>query len=529
MNVRRAVNPVWLRRLVLGFATLLGVLLLCFLLLDCATDERALLDTSSEERATSAMSSANAVADAYVARRFRWRRHLPALWNDDVLDRRRFANAQIDRLEQVLGRSDAAALEAKALARASLLLQGWSAVDVIAERLRRESTPKELTDELLRALVDVGALERPALDAFRVREPRWEARGSRDALAHTVEQCARGDEDASTAEQEQRLLPYLWRAMEARSHGVEHDRLARVFTALRSRGPSLHGVPASGSATVPELRSWWRTYHLLHEDLAPDDRARAAFLETRFALWLRGVLAFDFGVDARGLPIGPELWRRLRTTLPLMALAMLMSFALAIPLGVLSVRAVPVFVRRAVAGIATVLYCTPRYVLATVLLMLFAVPGPLGVFPPTWSGSDDSWIQRAALPLAVLTLPGLVVVARYVRTSVLEALERDHVRTARAKGLAETRVLFLHAFRTAWSPVLTLLGEMIPALVGGSVLVELVFDVPGTGRYVLDALARRDAQVLMAVTLLSAVVTLIGLWCVEFLQWWTDPRRRHVA
>jgi peptide/nickel transport system permease protein len=249
-----------------------------------------------------------------------------------------------------------------------------------------------------------------------------------------------------------------------------------------------------------------------------------------------GLLAFDFGDEfgRPGVPVASEIARRLRVTVPLSLAALLVAYLVAIPLGAWS--ALRDGTRRSafVAGVLLLLDALPAFWLA--LLAILAL-GPTGldllpVFGLASSAAADAgplgrvWdvVAHAVLPVLVLAAGSLAWLARHVRGSVLAELGSDAARTARAGGASEREVVRRHALPNALLPVLTFLGGVLPALVGGSVVVESVFGIDGLGRYAYEGLLRRDLNVILATTTLSAVLTLLGMLLSDLAYAWVDPR-----
>lgn len=254
-----------------------------------------------------------------------------------------------------------------------------------------------------------------------------------------------------------------------------------------------------------------------------------------------GLLAFDLGEEwARpGVAIAPEIARRLCVTVPLSAAALLLAYLIAVPLGAWS--ALREGKRRAgfVATALLFLYSMPSFWLA-LLLILALGPGGLDwvpVFGLHSSALQDAgvWpraldvVAHSVLPVVVLAAGSLAWLARHVRGSVLHELRSDYVRTARAAGASEREIVRRHALPNALLPVLTFLGGVLPALVGGSVVVESVFGIEGLGKYAYEGLLRRDLNVILATTTMSAVLTLVGLLASDLAYAWVDPRIRWGA
>lgn len=251
-----------------------------------------------------------------------------------------------------------------------------------------------------------------------------------------------------------------------------------------------------------------------------------------------GLLAFDFGDEwgRPGVSVAGEIARRLRVTVPLAAAATLLAYLVAVPLGAWS--ALRDGTRR--AGVATTallaLHALPTFWLALLLALAFG-PAGLDVLPVFGLHARDAAemgvferaldvVRHALLPVIVLAAGSLAWLARHVRGSVLHELRADYVRTARASGASAREVVRRHALPNALLPVLTFLGGVLPALVGGSVVVESVFGIEGLGKYAYEGLLRRDLNVILATTTISAALTLVGLFASDVAYAFVDPRIR---
>ena len=250
-----------------------------------------------------------------------------------------------------------------------------------------------------------------------------------------------------------------------------------------------------------------------------------------------GLLAGDLGREflRPGVTVAGELGRRLRVTVPLALCSMLLAYLIALPLGVWSAVRDGRPLARASTAVLFALYAVPTF-WAGLMLQLALGKAGLGWLPVIGLHDKDAaelsgaayaadTLRHAILPVACLTYGGLAYLSRQMRAGVLATIDADYVRAARAKGLSELRVV-AHAVRNALIPVLTLLGQMLPALVGGAILVETVFDVPGVGRYAYEGLMNREYNVVLGTVLCSALLTLVGLLVSDVLYAWADPRIR---
>jgi ABC-type dipeptide/oligopeptide/nickel transport system permease component len=241
----------------------------------------------------------------------------------------------------------------------------------------------------------------------------------------------------------------------------------------------------------------------------------------RFAMWVGDAVRGDLGNSYRsGEPIRDLLLDRLPKTLQIASLAMLFSLAIAVPIGVMSAVRRNSIVDHGARGASLIFSSLPSYWLGYVLILLFAVR--LHWLPVAGSGT---W-RHAVLPAVTLGLGGAAMLIRLTRSEMLEVLGQDYVRTARAKGLAERRVLAGHAFRNALMPLTTMAGMQFAGLLSGAVIVETVFAWPGVGRLAVDAVGARDYPMIQAFVVLSGSLFLAINLVVDIVYTWCDPRIR---
>jgi peptide/nickel transport system permease protein len=250
----------------------------------------------------------------------------------------------------------------------------------------------------------------------------------------------------------------------------------------------------------------------------------------RYADWLRDAVRGDFGRSfVNRQPIADQLRTRFPVTLELAIVALALATVIGIPLGVVASlrpgsildRAAMIF---AVAGVAI-----PNFFLAMLLVLLFSVK--LHWLPATgWIGISDDPLEHArhiVLPAIALVLAPTAIIARMTRTSMVGVLAEDYVRTARAKGLRRYTVVVRHALRNALIPTLTVLGLQLSALLGGTIIIESVFGLPGLGRLALTAVTSHDAPTIQAVVLLIGSGVLVVSLIVDLLYAYVNPRIRY--
>ena len=248
--------------------------------------------------------------------------------------------------------------------------------------------------------------------------------------------------------------------------------------------------------------------------------------------WITQVVQGNLGrsfVDGR--PISELIVERLPATLELMGLSLLFSIVVGVTLGVISAvkRYSALDYVLTVGGFVGI--SVPVFFIGMLLIYVFSLRlGWLPSFGRQTAGEDFSVVDRArhlALPMISLGLLRTAVFMRYTRASVLEVLNEDFVRTARAKGLPERRVLVTHVVRAALLPVVTVIGITLPVVFGGAVIIEQIFQWPGVGLLFIKAIAARDAPLIMGVALMTAVVVLVANLLVDIAYAWIDPRIRY--
>jgi peptide/nickel transport system permease protein len=295
---------------------------------------------------------------------------------------------------------------------------------------------------------------------------------------------------------------------------------------------------APGDALAGDLED--ETLHRLsHEQRS---RIRALYhldepLHLRYGLWLRDLLSGNLGRsfhDNRRVSV--KIAERIGITLTINLLSLGLMIVLAVPLGTLSALRPGSRMDRW-AGVATyALYAVPVFWAALLLQIVFSVRLDwLPVFGLSSDGVESFgwWVRlsdRAAhlvLPVLCLSLGGLAYLSRFVRTTLLDNELFESARAARARGMSTPGVLIRHGFRQASVPMLTLAGFILPGLVGGSVIVERIFAIPGLGSLFVDAMFQRDIPVIMALTLLSAAATLMGILMADLAYSVADPRVRR--
>jgi peptide/nickel transport system permease protein len=255
----------------------------------------------------------------------------------------------------------------------------------------------------------------------------------------------------------------------------------------------------------------------------------------QYTLWIKKLFTGKLYSFKDGRPVMEKIGERIWNTLFLNAVATLIIFSLAIPLGVFSARRQYSFMDNLGTFGAYLGISIPSFWLAYLLILatvkLFGYP-VLGMrsfvtedFTTMEMVMDRLW--HLMLPSIILAIGGIAGLSRYTRSSMLEVVRQDYVRTAKAKGLPEETVFYKHALRNALLPIITIFGFLIPDLIGGSIIMESVFAWPGIGRLSYQAVLARDYPVVMTILTISAVLTLIGNFVADILYAVVDPRIRY--
>jgi peptide/nickel transport system permease protein len=253
-------------------------------------------------------------------------------------------------------------------------------------------------------------------------------------------------------------------------------------------------------------------------------------IHVQFVRWMLQLLRGDLGVSIfSNLPVTTLIAQRIEPTLMLALTTIVFSVVVAVPLGVLAAWKAGTFVDRAVMVFAVVGFSVPVFVLGYFLIYGLALG--LRWFPVQGYRSpfDSLPLFFAHITLPTLTLSAVYValVARITRASVLEVLEEDYIRTARAKGQIEHKVLFIHALRNAAVPIITVIGLGIAFLIGGVVVTESVYNIPGLGRLVVDAVLKRDYPIIQGLILFFAFVYIVLNLMIDIAYTVIDPRIRY--
>jgi peptide/nickel transport system permease protein len=253
-------------------------------------------------------------------------------------------------------------------------------------------------------------------------------------------------------------------------------------------------------------------------------------LLTQFVIWSGKSLQGDFGESFFFKKTVAELIvQRIEPTLALSVLTIVLAIVIAVPLGVLAAHRSGGWLDRAVMGFSVLGFSVPVFVVGYLLIYLFAIQlgwVPVQGYAPLAGGLGE-FLQRLILPSVTLAIIYIALIARITRASVIEVLGEDYIRTARAKGLSNRVVLMRHALRNAAVPIVTVIGIGIALLIGGAIVTESVYNIPGLGRLVVDAVLARDFPVIQAVILMFSFVYVLINLVIDIAYSFFDPRIRY--
>lgn len=259
-------------------------------------------------------------------------------------------------------------------------------------------------------------------------------------------------------------------------------------------------------------------------------------LHIQYIDWLKRFVKLDFGksfVDGR--KVIDKIIERIPITLTINILSLILIFILAIPIGVISATKQYSLFDKLSTIFVFIGFSTPTFWLALLLMILFGVN--MGILPISGIQSIDvsdmghlerlwDWIKHLILPVGVSAFGGIAGLSRYSRSSMLEVIRQDYIRTAMAKGLTESKIVLKHALRNALMPIVTILGLSVPGLIGGGVIFETIFAIPGMGQLFYSSTMSRDYPTIMGILVIGAVLTLFGNLVADISYALVDPRVR---
>ncbi|MCF7800477.1 MAG: ABC transporter permease [Candidatus Marinimicrobia bacterium] len=258
--------------------------------------------------------------------------------------------------------------------------------------------------------------------------------------------------------------------------------------------------------------------------------------DAQYPRWLGRMIRLDFGNSIKD---NRPVWEHFKETVPVSLIFTLTSFIIAylvaIPLGIYSATHQYTLGDKVTTVILFILYSLPNFWVATMAIVFFGGGDFLDWFPVSGLHSVGSehmgrggylldMLHHIILPLIIWTYGSFSALSRYMRGSMLEVIRQDYIRTARAKGLSEKIVVYKHALRNSLIPIITMLANLLPLAISGSIIIESIFSIPGIGQLAFNAVLYRDYPIIMAVSTLSAILTLAGILISDILYALVDPR-----
>ena len=287
------------------------------------------------------------------------------------------------------------------------------------------------------------------------------------------------------------------------------------------------GEPSEVDPTNPRMKA---------EDIS---RIRAAFhlddpLHLQYAYWMRDLVSGELKSFKDGQPVLPKIWDRIMNSLPLFILTTLIIWTISFPTGIQAAIRRGSWYDRGSTFVAYALISIPGFFLSYIVIILVVDQFGVPVIGMRTFGFEDASpfyrlmdrIWHLFIPSMMLALGGVAILSRYVRSQLLEVVDQEYIRTARAKGLDQDTVIYKHAFSNALLPFITMFGLMLPSLIGGSVIFEQIFAWPGLGRLGYDAILSRDFPVILTINFIAAALTLAGTFFSDLLYAVADPRIR---
>jgi ABC-type dipeptide/oligopeptide/nickel transport system permease component len=494
-----------IRRAIWAIPTLFGVSLVVFLI------TTLLPDPSASARGTTTEQQLK-LEDAQRAR---------------FLDLPRFINAAPEDVRTRVDRCFAhIAANAPDTALCTLRLEriGGAALPFIVPRLRElpQASREQLAAALLPMAERMGITSDTALSgpesATLFWERYWEDRAIEFAAPAVRREVERLVKRGNATSEEALLavntfaLAHIIEAMRAAPAGEAFARLTRVAAHIANRTSVAKADDSLNQrrAVLADWQSWWYVHETDYVALKGGAKIAASVAQTRYAKWVLGAVTGQLGLSSRdNVPVFDKLLSRATITITMALLALALSAALAVPLGVLSAWQSGRSTDRTIAFVLVVVYAIPTFFIAE-LLATFGSPNDASV-----------------LPVLALATVSLSVMTQQQRASMIAALSQEYIVVARAKGARTLRVIVVHALRNALVPTVTLLGVQFPALLGATVVVEEVFGIRGMGWETMRAIESHDSAWVIAVTLLSAMVTTACLIASDILHGLLDPRVRE--
>ena len=257
-------------------------------------------------------------------------------------------------------------------------------------------------------------------------------------------------------------------------------------------------------------------------------------IHIQFGYFIKRLFTLDLIYFQQEKPIWPDMVDAMKVTIGINLVVFFLIYMIAIPLGIFSAAYPNTLADRGMTFTLFVLYSLPSFFTAELLRIWLCNPDQVISFPIMGLHSTDApeqffpWLMDMAwhvvLPICCLTYGGLAYISRQMRAGMLEVIRQDYIRTAKAKGASKRRIILVHALRNSLFPIITLFASLLPFLIGGSVIIEYIFNIPGMGRFAFEGVMRREYDVVMATLTMSAVLTLTGILISDILYVIVNPQ-----
>ena len=259
-------------------------------------------------------------------------------------------------------------------------------------------------------------------------------------------------------------------------------------------------------------------------------------LKNQYHIWTMNTLKLDFGKSFRdNEPVIDKMKSRIPVTMTLNFIAIFITYIISIPLGIYSAINDKSLFERITTFIVFILYSLPSFWIGILAITFLCGGDFFDIF--SYAGLHSTYLENMTpfekfldyvwhliLPIIIITYGSFAYLSRQMRTSMLEVVRQDYIRTARSKGLAEKTIIFKHALRNSLIPIVTMLASLLPAMISGSIIIETIFSIPGMGLLGYEAIMSRDYPIVMAVFTISSVLTLFGILIADILYSVVDPR-----
>ncbi len=399
------------------------------------------------------------------------------------------------------------------------------------------------------------AEEEPIVAVWRLwweRDPGWPPLTDerRAALTADMEKMLAADSRAKLFELMEEMRDYSWQPNDKRffidrlltedaplEEKVICANILKLYVANPLQMTAAHD--ASDEQVERTIENWQLHYQLKEGEYNPGTGGRLWSIigDTQYAHMVWRLVTFRFGRSA--LPtrdwVSEKIWERVQVSAPLMFMSSVLIYLIAIPLGIICSATHGRMTDKLIAIGLFFLYSIPAFVAGMLLLLYLAYGDYIKIFPMERLHGDGAehmgfvqysldYLWHATLPVLCLSLFGLAPLAMYARTSMLEVLGQDYIRTARAKGLPGWKVLYKHGLRNALIPIITLFASFLPALLGGSVIIEVIFGIPGMGILSYDSILNLDIPTVMALAYINAILVMVSILLTDLLYVFVDPR-----